>query len=140
MTHWRAMSERSASVLVAEDMTEMRMLLGMILKEQGYRDIAYAATGPEAEKLGQKRGFHIAFLDIELPGLDGIELLTRLREALPECFFVMVSAHSEPENVKAALQAGAHAFIVKPYRARQIAEALETYEIFARGRASAAPA
>jgi CheY-like chemotaxis protein len=129
------MRERSASVLVAEDMTEMRLLLGMILKEQGYRDIAYAATGPEAEKLSHKRGFQLAFLDIELPGMNGIELVKVLRATLPECFFVMVSAHSEPENVKAALDAGAHGFIVKPYRARQIAEALETYEIFARGRA-----
>ena len=134
------MKDKSAPVLIAEDMTEMRLLLGMILKDLGYRDITYAVSGPEAEKLGHTRTFRLAFLDIELPGLNGIELLGKLREKLPDCFFVMVSAHSEAENVKGALQAGAHGFIVKPYRARQIAEALETYEIFARGRKRAAAA
>lgn len=128
------MRDKPGSVLIVEDMSEMRLLLGMILKELGYRDIAYAATGPEAEKLGDKRSFQLAFLDIELPGLSGIDLVKQLRNKQPGCFFVMVSAHSEPENVKAALAAGAHGFIVKPYRARQIAEALETYEIFLRGR------
>ena len=134
------MKDKRSAVLVAEDMGEMRLLLGMILKELGYRDIAFASTGLEAEKLCHKRQFRLAFLDIELPGMSGIEVMKKLRVQLPDCFCLVVSAHSDPDNVKCALAAGAHGFIVKPYRARQIAEALETYEIFARSRSRSCPA
>ena len=116
----------------------MRLLLGMILKELGYRDIVFASTGPKAEKLSRERRFRLAFLDIELPGSSGIDVMKKLRVTLPDCFCLVVSAYSDAENVKSALGAGAHGFIVKPYRARQIAEALETYEIFARNRGAAA--
>jgi len=132
------MKDKTGPVLVAEDMGEMRLLLGMILKELGYRDLAFASTGPESLKLAKKRKFRLAFLGIELPGLSGIEVMKKLRGELPDCFCLVVSAYSDADNVKAALEAGAHGFIVKPYRSRQIAEALETYAIYARGRRKAA--
>lgn len=69
----------------------------------------------------------LVFLDIDMPGIDGLETLARLRETFPELYVVMLSGHTTVENIRAALQTGANGFISKPFESEKIKETLLQY-------------
>jgi two-component system, chemotaxis family, chemotaxis protein CheY len=115
-------------ILVADDEGEMRSLLGLILRSCGYPNILYASDGPSAIAALQSQLIQIAFIDINMPGEDGISVLKRARAIAPACFCVIVSAHSGLQNVRAAIAAGAKGFIVKPYTEQKIVDVLTKYE------------
>lgn len=112
------------AVLIADDETLMRQLLTSILRSMGYQNIHYASDGPKAVEAINDDGIEIAFLDIDMPGFTGLEVLEIAKNTRPDCFFVVVSAHSGLENVMAALNGGARGFIVKPYNAQKIHDVL----------------
>lgn len=70
----------------------------------------------------------LIFLDIELPDLNGIEILKRLKAQDPKVFVIMVSGESTIENVQNSLKNGAAGFIVKPFSAIKVSEALRNFE------------
>lgn len=123
-------ARRDAGVLIADDEGEMRNLLASILRSCGYSAIDYASDGEQAAAMLEQQGsaVRLAFLDINMPGLTGIEVMQRVNASRPDCFHVIVSAHSALENVLAALGAGARGFVVKPYNMRKIVEVLAKYE------------
>jgi YesN/AraC family two-component response regulator len=112
------------AVLIADDEPLMRQLLASILRSMGYANITYAADGPQAVAAINEDGIEIAFLDIDMPGYTGIEVLEIAKSTRPDCFFVVVSSHSGLDNVLAALNCGARGFIVKPYNAQKIHDVL----------------
>ena len=111
-------------VLIADDETLMRQLLASILRSMGYQNISYASDGPKAVEAISDDGIQIAFLDIDMPGFTGLEVLEIAKNKHPDCFFVIVSSHSGLDNVLAALNGGARGFIVKPYNAQKIHDVL----------------
>lgn len=119
---------RQIDVLVADDEGDMRQLLGLILKSHGYVDITYAFDGPNALLVLKQKDIHIAFIDINMPGENGISVVKQAQEIRPSCFCVMVSANSTVQNVRAALTAGARGFIVKPYTEQKIIQILKKFE------------
>jgi YesN/AraC family two-component response regulator len=112
------------SVLIADDEPLMRQLLASILRSMGYANITHAVDGPQAVAAINDDGVQIAFLDIDMPGFTGLEVLEIARSTRPDCFFVIVSSHSGLDNVLAALNCGARGFIVKPYNAQKIHDVL----------------
>lgn len=112
------------AVLIADDEPLMRQLLASILRSMGYANITYAADGPQAVKAINEDDIDIAFLDIDMPGFTGLEVLDIAKNTRPDCFFVIVSSHSALDNVLAALNSGARGFIVKPYNAQKIHDVL----------------
>ena len=117
-------SVNKVAVLIADDEPLMRQLLASILRSMGYVNITYAADGPQAVAAINDDGVEIAFLDIDMPGFTGIEVLEIAKSTRPDCFFVIVSSHSGLDNVLAALNCGARGFIVKPYNAQKIHDVL----------------
>jgi YesN/AraC family two-component response regulator len=117
-------SINNISVLIADDENLMRQLLASILRSMGYQNIRFAADGPQAVEAINDDGIQIAFLDIDMPGFTGLEVLEIARNTRPDCFFVIVSSHSGLDNVLAALNSGARGFIVKPYNAQKIHDVL----------------
>ena len=117
-------SLNDATVLIADDEPLMRQLLASILRSMGYANIIQAADGPQAVAAINDDGVQIAFLDIEMPGFTGLEVLELAKSTRPDCFFVVVSSHSGLDNVLAALNCGARGFIVKPYNAQKIHDVL----------------
>jgi signal transduction histidine kinase/ActR/RegA family two-component response regulator len=116
-------------ILVAEDDGLLRGLLISLLRQLGYGNIVEASNGQRAYDLirDTDERIELAFLDIEMPGFTGLELLTMMPgQRAPYC--VIVSAHSAAENVMAAIKAGARGFVVKPYAARQINDILQQFE------------
>ena len=71
----------------------------------------------------------LIFLDIELPGgVNGIEILKRIKKQDPTSFVIMVSGESTIENVQNSLKSGASGFIVKPFSAIKVSEAMRNFE------------
>ena len=117
-------SLNNVTVLIADDEPLMRQLLASILRSMGYANILHASDGPQAVAAINDDGVQIAFLDIDMPGFTGIEVLEIAKSTRPDCFFVVVSSHSGLDNVLAALNGGARGFIVKPYNAQKIHDVL----------------
>jgi len=115
-------------ILIADDDGGTRTLLASILRNCDYPTVTYAADGEEALRLLKQKNFHMAFLDISMPGVDGVSVLKQAKDISPKCFCVIITAHSAVENVKAALGAGAKGFIVKPYSAQKVTDVLAKFE------------
>ena len=106
---------KSKKVLVVDDADFMRMMLEDILTHQGHT-VLQARDGQECLDVLREEAVDVCVLDICMPGMDGIEVLRKIKEGQPELRVVMLSALSQESNVKQALQSGADAFVVKPFQ------------------------
>ncbi len=111
----------SKKVLVVDDADFMRMMLEDILTHSGHT-VLQAKDSQKCLDILQNEAVDVCVLDICMPGMDGIEVLRRIKEEHPEIRVVMLSALSQESNVKQALQLGADAFVVKPFQAECLVE------------------
>lgn len=113
-------------ILIADDITLMRDLLAGLIRRHGEHDISMARDGQAALELCGRPGqvFDVAFLDQNMPGFKGTELLALLKAQQPNCVTAIVTAHSDRDTVRSAIEAGVDGFIVKPYSMNQIEEIL----------------
>lgn len=105
-------------ILVADDETDLEFLIKQKfrqkIREQHYEFI-FAINGNDAlEKIVQNPDIDIVLSDINMPEMDGLTLLSRLSESSPLIKSVMVSAYSDMENIRTAMNRGAFDFITKP--------------------------
>jgi two-component system chemotaxis response regulator CheY len=115
-------SERAMKILIVDDDIVSRMMLMHLIAACGQFDIAEAEDGLDAwQQLDGGLRPAILFCDARMPRLSGMALLERIREegdsALAAMPFVLVSSAHEPALQQQALDAGATAYIVKPFRA-----------------------
>jgi AmiR/NasT family two-component response regulator len=110
-------------VLIAEDEAIIRMDLREMLTEEGHEVVGEARDGAEAVALARELTPDVVFMDVKMPGMDGIEaagVLTSERVAP----IVMVTAFSQSTYVERACSAGAMAYLVKPFTKRDILPAM----------------
>jgi two-component system, NtrC family, response regulator HydG len=101
-------------ILIVDDETIVRDSLAAWFRQDGHR-VDVAGSGKEAlHLLGQGR-YDMAFLDIKMPGMDGLELQTRLTAADPELSIVLMTAYASVESAVKAMKNGAYDYIVKPF-------------------------
>ncbi len=102
-----------ARILIVEDEREMAELIGLYLEREG-ADITICETGEEALKVLPSGNFDVMILDINLPGIDGFELLQSVRKnsGIP---VIIVSAREADEDIIMGLGIGADEFVVKPF-------------------------
>jgi len=101
-------------ILAVDDDTQIRDSLRMTLEYNGYEFVA-ASTGQEGLALAEREAPDVVLLDVKMPGMDGLEVLGRLRamnDALP---IIMISAHGTTSTAVEAIKAGAYDFIDKPF-------------------------
>jgi DNA-binding response OmpR family regulator len=84
-----------------------------ILQDEGYQ-VDLAATGKEAVEKSSKKSYNLALLDIRLPDMEGVELLTLLKDTTPRMRKIMVTGYPSTQNAIAALNKKADAYILKP--------------------------
>ena len=125
------MSERFR-VLVIDDDPGIREYLHTVASRQGY-DVFSAADGEGAlENLSESRP-DIVTLDAVLPGMDGLETLRRLKEALPHVPVIMLSGHGQARMIVDAMRLGASDFLRKPFEVEELelafSKALETHAL-----------
>jgi two-component system, NtrC family, nitrogen regulation response regulator NtrX len=105
-------------ILVIDDESAIRDSLRMTLEYEGY-DFVGAATGQEGLALVEREAFDLVLLDVKMPGMDGLDVLGRLRtmdESLP---VVMISAHGTPTTAVDAIRRGAIDFLEKPFESTE---------------------
>jgi two-component system, chemotaxis family, chemotaxis protein CheY len=111
-------------ILMVDDHPLTLTLLGNILKQLGFINLKEAEDGERALAVISTEDITLLFTDLNMPNLSGVELIRRLRknEATKELPVIVVSGESDREMVMQALQAGADAFVVKPFSSKIIRE------------------
>jgi DNA-binding NtrC family response regulator len=103
----------SAKLLIVDDEPIIRESLGEFLAQEGYA-VTVAGSAEDALVQAQKTAFDLVLCDVQLPGMDGIELLDRLLKVSPETFVMLITAYATVESAVAAFQRGAHDYLMKP--------------------------
>jgi len=100
-------------VLIVDDEERVVQSIAGVLEDEGFR-VATAKSGEEAIGVFQKEKPDITLLDIWMPGMDGIEVLKRLKWMSPDCQVIMISGHATISTAMASVKLGAFDFIEKP--------------------------
>ena len=108
-----------ARILVIDDEAEIRRSVRMILEYEGY-DVLEASSGPEGVALAEKESPELVFLDVKMPGMDGLEALQRIRAVNETLPVVIISGHGTVSTAVEATKAGAFDFIEKPLASERV--------------------
>lgn len=103
------------TVLIVDDIPVNIILLKTMLKKTGVRIIT-AANGPDAMDLVRKERPHLVLLDIQMPLMNGLEVLDKIKKSpeLKETIVIMVSAYTSAQDIEQSMRLGAAGFIKKP--------------------------
>uniref|UniRef100_UPI0035AE52EA ATP-binding protein n=1 Tax=Zoogloea sp. TaxID=49181 RepID=UPI0035AE52EA len=123
----RAILRRSTRILVVEDNTINRLVLGRMLERFGAHDLVYAENGEEALERCAEAAYELIFMDARLPKLDGIAATRTLRAAGNRAYIIGVSADAMSDERQAALDAGMDDYVVKPVAREALAEAIQRW-------------
>ncbi|MBE9502678.1 MAG: sigma-54-dependent Fis family transcriptional regulator [Proteobacteria bacterium] len=106
-------------ILIVDDELSIREFLEILLVEEGYQ-VTTARSGAEAlEKINDK-DFHMVISDIQMPKLNGIEVLKRVKEISPSTEVIMITAYASAESAVEALKCGAYDYMTKPFKVDEI--------------------
>ncbi|MEU7634834.1 MULTISPECIES: response regulator transcription factor [unclassified Streptomyces] len=112
-------------LLLAEDQSMVREALAALLSLEDDLDVvAQAARGDEVLDQARAHDVDVALLDIEMPGLSGLDAAARLRAELPGVKVVILTTFGRPGYLRRAMEAGADAFLVKDAPAARLADAV----------------
>jgi two-component system response regulator DesR len=118
-------SSNAIRVLLAEDQSMVREALAALLGlEPDIEVVAQVARGDEVLAAAREAAVDVALLDIEMPGMTGIEAAAQLTAQLPRVKVVVLTTFGRPGYLRTAMEAGAHAFLVKDAPAAQLAAAV----------------
>ena len=120
-------------VLLADDHGIVRAGLRRIVEESGDMEVvAEAADGQEAIHRVQETSPDVAVIDISMPGLDGLEVVSQLRQSYPKLPILILTMHEEEQYVVRAIEAGANGYITKRSAPEQLVNAIR--KVHAGGR------
>ena len=113
------------NILIVDDAAFMRMMIKDILTKNGYNVVGEAENGAKAiEKYGELKP-DLVLMDITMPEVDGIAALKKIKGSDPNALIIMCSAMGQQAMVIESIQAGAKDFIVKPFQAERVLEAVK---------------
>jgi two-component system chemotaxis response regulator CheY len=111
-------------ILIVDDAAFMRMMIKDILTKNGYLVVGEAADGAQAIDKYRETAPDLITMDITMPEMDGITALKEIKKINPNVKVIMCSAMGQQAMVIDAIQAGAKDFIVKPFQADRVLEAI----------------
>jgi len=112
------------NILVVDDLQSIRLTLGAILEDAGHNVIT-VEDGYEAIKAARKTHFDAIFMDIKMPGIDGVQTFREIKKIDPKAAVIMMTAYSVEDLVKEALEEGAYAIVYKPFDIDRIIAIIE---------------
>lgn len=112
------------SVMLVDDAAFMRMMLKDILTNNGYSIVGEAENGVVAVEKYMELKPDITVMDITMPEMDGLQAVKEIRARDPEARIIICSAMGQQAMVIEAIQSGAKDFIVKPFQAERVLEAV----------------
>ncbi len=101
-------------ILVADDEESIRWVLSKSLTKQGF-EVDLASNGKDALLMSRKQSYDLAVLDIKMPGLSGLELLSKFQVECPLALVVIMTAESSMSNAVEAMKRGAYDYLTKPF-------------------------
>jgi two-component system KDP operon response regulator KdpE len=107
------------SVLVVDDEPALRKTIGSSLAASGFA-VEEAGNGSEAVGAVERRAFDIVLLDVNMPGISGVEACRKIRSAAPRTGIIMVTVRDAEDDKIQALEAGADDYVTKPFRYREL--------------------
>lgn len=118
------MSLANFHVLVVDDFSTMRRIVGNLLKELGCQKITEAEDGTDALRKLEGGVIDFVISDWNMPNMTGLELLQKVRaaESLKHLPFLLITAEAKKENIIEAAQNGADGYIVKPFTAAVLSD------------------
>ncbi|MGC2062649.1 MAG: chemotaxis response regulator CheY [Thermodesulfovibrionales bacterium] len=121
------MFDLKMKILVVDDFSTMRRIVKNILKQLGYENIEEAEDGVQGFSKLKAGGFHFVVSDWNMPNMDGLEMLTKIRSdsELKDLPVLMVTAEAEKDKVITAIKAGVNNYVVKPFTAEILKEKMD---------------
>lgn len=113
-----------ARVLIVDDDAKVAQLMVSTIEREGAM-VKTAASGEEALEIANDSEYDLMFADVRMPGIDGMELMYRLKERNPDMETIIITAYGDVELAVRAMKEGAYDFITKPFHLSQIAAAAE---------------
>jgi two-component system response regulator PilR (NtrC family) len=118
------MTSRTGDILIVDDERSMRDFLGIYLRREGYR-IEAAPGATEALAVLHARTFDVVITDLRMPDGDGLDVLTETKRLHPDTEVIVVTAFSTTETAIAAMKAGAHDYLTKPFKIDEVSLVVE---------------
>ncbi|WP_298393144.1 response regulator [uncultured Azonexus sp.] len=119
------MRKNRVSVVIVDDNDMMRTILRGILRGEEYDVVGEARNGALAVEVVERMKPDIVCMDVLMPEKNGLEAMIEIKQSLPETEFIMITGSADPETVQDAIMNGAGGFIVKPFNAARVLDALK---------------
>jgi len=116
----------SHKILIVDDQYGIRILLNEVFQKEGY-ETYQAANGVQALDIVQKHSPHLVLLDMKIPGMDGIEILKRIKAINPEIRVIIMTAYGELDMIQETKELGAIMHFAKPFDIDEIREAVKKH-------------
>lgn len=116
--------KKSSRVLVVDDDTLMREILKAILRDEGYGLFGEAKDGQSALAQLERGRPDLICLDVNMPGMSGIDVLKAIQLKAPGMPVLMVTGDASMNTVREAVSLGAVGYLIKPFNAKRVADSL----------------
>lgn len=114
----------SATIMIVDDAAFMRMMLKDILSKNGFTVVGEAENGLMAVEKYRELQPNLTIMDITMPEMDGLQAVKEIRKQDAKARIIMCSAMGQQSMVIEAIQSGAKDFVVKPFQAERVVEAV----------------
>jgi len=116
--------EKTARILIIDDDETIRKVVETILQDEGYI-VESADTAKKGIEKSEKGFFNVALIDIRLPDMEGIELLTKLKDTKPKIRKIIITGYPTLQNAVSAVNKGADAYIMKPFDVEKMLQTIK---------------
>ncbi|MCA1055085.1 response regulator [Rossellomorea aquimaris] len=113
-------------ILIVDDQFGIRILLNEVLQKEGYQTFQ-AANGVQALEIADQHSPDLVLLDMKIPGMDGIEILKRMKEKNRDIRVIIMTAYGELDMIQEAKDLGALTHFAKPFDIDDIRKAVRQY-------------
>ena len=113
------------NILVVDDLKSSRLTLGGILEDEGH-NVVLAENGYQAIEAAKQIPFDLIFMDIKMPGINGVQTFREVKKINPQTAVIMMTAYSVEDLIREALAEGAYAVVYKPFDMKHIVSIIET--------------
>jgi DNA-binding NtrC family response regulator len=116
--------DKTVRILIVDDDENIRKVLLAILEDKGYT-VESVGTASEAVEKSKRKFYNLALIDIRLPDMEGIELLTKIRDTTPRMRKIIITGYPTLQNAVDAVNKGADAYIVKPFDVENVLNTID---------------
>jgi DNA-binding NtrC family response regulator len=115
--------DETARILIIDDDENIRKVLQAILEDEDYI-VETAGTAKKGIEKSEKAFYNLALIDVRLPDMEGIELLSKLRSFKPKMRKIIVTGYPTLQNAISAVNKGADAYVMKPFEVEKILQTI----------------